>query len=278
MNFLSSGLSRYGGVTCLATPCCRWVLKSSQVITIEDVWIKQNQCLGRKVDRFPTKLCPGNLRVASSPTMWTQVRFTKEYPRLHRDIDFPNFDTYRKEKYKDVRKTDWGQGDGKPGYTYVVGIFGILCGFYGTKAHLIHYVAFMDMPLDVLALASVEVDIGKVVPGTTMTVKWRGKPLFIKNRTAADIAYESKTPLSSLRDPETEEQRTVRKEWLVVIGVCTHLGCTPIPESGDWSGGFYCPCHGSHFDNLGRARKGPAPTNLVVPTHKFVSDTVILVG
>ncbi|CAH0578074.1 unnamed protein product [Chrysodeixis includens] len=279
MNFLNSCLTRYGGVTCLAIPCCRSTLKSSQVMCLEEVWIKYNQNHGRKVDRLPTKLCSGNLCVVSmTPTMWTQVRYAKEYPRLHRDIEFPNFDSYRKEKYKDVRKTDWGQGDGKAGYTYAVGVVGMLCGLYGAKATIIYFATYMDIAADVRALASIEVDISKVAQGGYMSIKWRGKPLFIKNRTAREIEIESKTPLSSLRDPQTEEQRTVRKEWLVVVGVCTHLGCIPMPDSGDYVGGFFCPCHGSHYDNLGRARKGPAPTNLVVPPYKFLSDKLLFVG
>lgn len=279
MNCFNRCLARYDGVTFWATPCCRNAVKSVQLLKNDEVSMKKTPCTVRHVERFPIKLCTGNLRAPfGGPIMWTQVRFNKGYPRLHRDMDFPNFDDYRKEEYKDVRKTDWGAGDGKPGYTYVLGIFGLLCGAYGFKAHLIHYVAFVGAPADVIALASIELDISKVVPGGCLSVKWRGKPLFVKNRTAADMEYEAKTPLASLRDPQKEEDRTIKKEWLVVIGICTHLGCVPIPNSGDFSGGFYCPCHGSHFDNLGRARKGPAPTNLEIPPYKFLTDTLLLVG
>lgn len=280
MNFLNNCCARYGGVTFWTTPCCRSAVKTIQLIkNPEEDWIRKKPCIVRNVDRLPTKLCTGNLRVSFGPTTWTQVRFSRhDTPRLHRDLEFPNFDAYRKTEYKDVHKTTWGAGDGKPGFMYVVCLFGMLAGAYGTKAHLIHYVAFMDAPADVIALAQIEVDISKVLPGTCLSVKWRGKPLFIKNRTKADMELEEKTPLSDLRDPATEEERTIRKEWLVVLGICTHLGCVPIPNSGDWAGGFYCPCHGSHFDNLGRARKGPAPTNLEIPPHKFLSDTLLRVG
>ncbi|CAH1647741.1 unnamed protein product [Spodoptera littoralis] len=240
--------------------------------------MKNKQIKERNIEKLPLKPCPGTLRASFGPTIWTQVRFCKSYPRLHRDIEFPSFDTYRKSEYKDVRSTSWGAGDGKPGFTYVVGLFGLLAGAYGMKAHLIHYVAFMDAPADVIALASIEVDLSKVLPGACLAIKWRGKPLFIRNRTAADIDAEKNTALSSLRDPEGEEQRTQKNQWLVVVGICTHLGCVPIPNSGDWPGGFYCPCHGSHFDNLGRARKGPAPKNLEVPPYKFITDTLINVG
>ncbi|KAF9804802.1 hypothetical protein SFRURICE_007705 [Spodoptera frugiperda] len=278
MNFLGSCCTRYGGVTFWVTPCGRNTIKPAQLLNANKTLVKINQTEERNVEKLPLNLCPGTLRVPFGPTMWTQIRFSKGYPRLHRDIDFPNFDAYRKTDYKDVRTTSWGAGDDKPGYIYVLGLFGLLAGAYGTKAHLIHYVAFMDAPADVIALASIEVDISKVLPGTCLAIKWRGKPLFIRNRTATDINNEKNTALSSLRDPETEEQRTQRKEWLVVIGICTHLGCVPVPNSGDWPGGFYCPCHGSHFDNLGRTRRGPAPKNLEVPPYKFLSDTLINVG
>lgn len=278
MNLLNSSCARFGGVTFWTTPCCRRVVKDMQLNIPEKLSANKNSCIVRNLERLPTKLCTGNLRVSFGPTTWTQVRFSNDYPRLHRDMEFPNFDVYRKSDYKDVRKTNWGAGDGKPGYLYVFCLFGLLAGAYGTKAHLIHYVAFMDAPADVIALASIEVDISKVIPGTCMAIKWRGKPLFIKSRTSADIALEEKTPLSMLRDPQTEAERTKKREWLVVLGICTHLGCVPIPNSGDWAGGFYCPCHGSHFDNLGRARKGPAPTNLEIPPYKFLTDKLLLVG
>ncbi|XP_037299940.1 ubiquinol-cytochrome c reductase iron-sulfur subunit-like [Manduca sexta] len=220
----------------------------------------------------------GNLRAAIGLNVWTPVCFQKDYPRFHRDLEYPNFDKYRKEQFKDVRKTDWGEGDKKPGHVYVVGFFGLLCGSYALKSQAIHYLTFMGAAADIIAMATIEVDLTKIPPGACLSYKWRGKPLFVKNRTAADIELEAKTPLSSLRDPEAPEARMIKQEWLIVIGVCTHLGCIPIPNSGDWSGGFYCPCHGSHYDNAGRSRKGPAPTNLEVPPYKFLSDTVVLVG
>ena len=209
---------------------------------------------------------------------WTQVRFQKDYPKLHRDIKHPSFDDYRKEKFKDVSTTTWHSGDEKYGYTYVVGFFGLLCGMYGLKTELIHFLVSMSAPADVLALAAIEVDITNIAPGMCNSYKWRGKPLFIKHRTEAEISAEANTPLTALRDPETPEQRTTKPEWLIVIGICTHLGCVPVPNSGDWVGGFYCPCHGSHYDNVGRTRKGPAPLNLEVPPHKFLTDTLVIVG
>ncbi|XP_045784860.1 cytochrome b-c1 complex subunit Rieske, mitochondrial-like [Maniola jurtina] len=210
--------------------------------------------------------------------LWTQIRYQQGYPKLHRDIEHPNFDYYRKDKYKDLKSTNWHSGDDKKGYTSLIGFVGLLCGMYGAKSELTHFLTSMGAAADVRALASIEVDIANVAPGACVSYKWRGKPLFVKHRTPAEISAEASTPLSSLRHPETPEQRTTKPEWLIVIGICTHLGCVPVPNSGDWAGGFYCPCHGSHYDNVGRTRKGPAPLNLEVPPHKFLSENLVLVG
>ena len=110
-----------------------------------------------------------------------------------------------------------------------------------------------------------------------MTVKWRGKPVFIRHRTPAEIAAVSDTSLGELRDPQTDAVRAQKPEWLVLVGVCTHLGCVPLSNAGDYMG-WFCPCHGSHYDLSGRIRKGPAPYNLEVPTYSFLSDTKVLVG
>lgn len=279
MNFLNGRFSRIGRVT---LSCCRDVVKSSQRLEIDDN-SKRHPCNSMNLNLALAAFCRCNFRIASIPTMWTQVRFAGDGsiptpPRLHRDFKFPNFDHYRKDEFKDVRKTTWGSGDDKPGYTYVVGVFGLILGAYATKAHCIHYIALMAAPADVLAMAMIEVDISKVLPGQCIAIKWRGKPLFVKNRTPAEIEAEASTPVASLRDPEPEDKRVQKPEWLIIIGICTHLGCVPLPNTGDFVGGFYCPCHGSHFDNLGRARKGPAPTNMVIPPYVFLSDTLVRVG
>ncbi|XP_028177260.1 uncharacterized protein LOC114365037 [Ostrinia furnacalis] len=278
MNLMNGGcLSRFSRVNFWTTPCCKVFLKPSQSASTDpEDRRKAEWNRARPSERLQLKPC-ANQRIPST-FLLTQVRYKCPPPKLHRDVEFPNFDAYRKEDYTDVRRTTWGSGDAKPGYTYVMGFFGYLCGGYAIKTFAYDLITYMAAPADVLALASIEVDLSKVAPGGCSSYKWRGKPLFIKNRTAADIALEESTPVASLRDPETQEQRCVKPEWLVVIGICTHLGCVPIPNSGDWSGGFYCPCHGSHYDNIGRARKGPAPLNLEVPPYKFISDTLILVG
>ncbi len=135
----------------------------------------------------------------------------------------------------------------------------------------------MSASADVLALASAEFDISDIDMGKTVTVKWRGKPVFIRHRTQKEISDEAAVSMSHLRDQEADEDRVHKPEWLVVLGICTHLGCVPISGAGDFNG-WFCPCHGSHYDVSGRIRKGPAPLNLEVPPYKFVEDQKILIG
>jgi len=110
-----------------------------------------------------------------------------------------------------------------------------------------------------------------------MTFKWRGKPLFIRHRTAQEIETEAAVDPATLRDPQTDTERVQDAEWLVILGVCTHLGCVPIANAGEF-GGYYCPCHGSHYDASGRIRKGPAPLNLEVPYYEFPEEGLLVVG
>ncbi|XP_072966812.1 cytochrome b-c1 complex subunit Rieske, mitochondrial-like isoform X2 [Typha angustifolia] len=142
---------------------------------------------------------------------------------------------------------------------------------------ILKFVLSMSATKDVLALASLEVDLSGIEPGTTVTVKWRGKPVFIRRRTEDDIKLANSVDVSSLRDPQEDAERVKNPEWLVVVGVCTHLGCIPLPNAGDF-GGWFCPCHGSHYDISGRIRKGPAPFNLEVPTYSFLEENKLLVG
>jgi len=137
----------------------------------------------------------------------------------------------------------------------------------------------MNPAANVRALANIEVDLSNVAEGASITLKWRGKPLFIRHRTEPEIQAALDTNLSELRDPQpdTARRKENKPEWLIVIGVCTHLGCVPLTGQGDY-GGWFCPCHGSHYDTSGRIRKGPAPQNLLVPPFVFVDDTTVLVG
>lgn len=135
---------------------------------------------------------------------------------------------------------------------------------------------------DTLALATTEVDISDLQPGQGKTVMWQGKPVFIKHRTHEQIQQAESVEISALIDPQSDKDRAEKPEWLVVIGICTHLGCVPtgtkMSETQGEFGGWFCPCHGSHYDTSGRIRKGPAPKNLQVPPYEFLSDTKIKIG
>ena len=132
---------------------------------------------------------------------------------------------------------------------------------------------------DTLALASIEFDLSKTIAGQQTVVKWRGKPVFVRNRTPAEIQAARRDDNAPMKDPQRDEDRVKegKDQWLVLVGVCTHLGCVPNFGTGEY-GGWFCPCHGSVYDTSGRIRKGPAPKNLEVPTYAFVSDTRIKIG
>ena len=140
----------------------------------------------------------------------------------------------------------------------------------------------MNPSADVLALSSTEVDISAIEVGQSITVKWRGRPVFIRRRTEQEIDAARAVPMDDLKDPESDEARVQKDEWLIMVGVCTHLGCIPLGNKlgdprGDY-GGWFCPCHGSHFDTSGRIRRGPAPKNLVIPEYQFLDDTLVRIG
>jgi len=137
----------------------------------------------------------------------------------------------------------------------------------------------MNPAADTLALASIEFDVSKVQEGQQVVIKWQGKPVFVRYRTPAEIQKAVTTPMTDLKDPETDAARVKEghSQYLVLIGSCTHLGCIPTFGAGDY-GGWFCPCHGSTYDTSGRIRKGPAPANLVVPEYAYLSDTRIKIG
>jgi len=167
-----------------------------------------------------------------------------------------SFPTAHFEKYK--KENNPHDPDNRSFVYFMVGTAAV--GYASiAKNMVVGLLTTMAPSADVLAVSTVEVDLSGISEGTSVTVKWRGRPLFIRHRPQADSA------------------RVVKPEWLVMVGVCTHLGCVPIGGSGDF-GGWFCPCHGSHYDTSGRIRKGPAPLNLVVPPYKFIDDLRILVG
>ena len=140
----------------------------------------------------------------------------------------------------------------------------------------------MNPAADTLALASTEIDLSSLEEGQAITVKWRGKPVFVRHRTDDEIKQAQEVSLEGMRDPQTDSERVTKEKYIVLVGVCTHLGCVPLGQkSGDVKGqygGWFCPCHGSHYDHSGRIRKGPAPINLEVPDYQFLSDNIIKIG
>ena len=135
----------------------------------------------------------------------------------------------------------------------------------------------MNPDSSVKALSTTEVDIGSLKPGKTITVLWRGKPIFIRRRTTQEIDEAVAVDLKDLKDPEKDSDRAKNPEWLVMVGVCTHLGCVPLGNKGEYNG-WFCPCPGSHYDTSGRVRKGPAPINLEIPKYEFLDNNTITIG
>jgi len=135
----------------------------------------------------------------------------------------------------------------------------------------------MNPDASVKAMSSTEVDISSVELGKSITVLWRGKPVLIKRRTKAEITEARNVKLEDLKDPQKDEDRAKNPEWLVMVGICTHLGCVPLNDKGDYNG-WFCPCHGSHYDTSGRIRKGPAPVNMEIPKYEFVDNNTIKIG
>jgi len=155
----------------------------------------------------------------------------------------------------------------------------VATGIVGVGALAWPFIDQMEPDASALALSSIEVDISQIQPGQIVTVKWRGKPVFIRNRTAKEMAEAKDVNVASLRDPQSDTDRTKKghENLLVVIGVCTHLGCIPLGHSGSFDG-WFCPCHGSVYDTSGRIRQGPAPLNLAVPEYAFLTDKTIKIG
>lgn len=159
---------------------------------------------------------------------------------------------------------------------------GVAFGAVGAGAFAAPLINSLNPAKDTLALASTEVDLSTIPVGEAKTVMWRGKPVFIKHRTPEEIKEARDVNLADLPDKQTDEERVQKEEWLVVVGICTHLGCVPVGQKqsdahGDYDG-WFCPCHGSHYDTSARIRKGPAPKNLAVPPYEFISDTMIKIG
>ena len=155
-------------------------------------------------------------------------------------------------------------------------------GAVGLGATIWPFIDQMNPAADTLALSTTEFDVSSVEEGMSVSIVWRGKPVFIRHRTKEEIQEANEVKLDDLPDPQADSDRTARPEMLVLLGVCTHLGCVPLGQSatdpkGEW-GGWFCPCHGSHYDGSGRIRKGPAPKNMEIPKFEFVDSNIIKIG
>eukprot|EP01111_Echinosteliopsis_oligospora_P009446 TRINITY_DN276_c0_g1_i1.p1 TRINITY_DN276_c0_g1~~TRINITY_DN276_c0_g1_i1.p1 ORF type:complete len:229 (-),score=60.97 TRINITY_DN276_c0_g1_i1:75-761(-) len=185
-------------------------------------------------------------------------------------VQFPteHFDKYR----RDTPSEDQGRS-----FVY----FSVAAAGVGyaalAKNTVVGVLTTMSPAADVLAVSTVEVDLSGIAEGTSIVVKYRGKPLFIRHRPQEEIDEAVNVDVATLPDPESDAARVKKPQWLILIGVCTHLGCIPIGGQGDYNG-WFCPCHGSHYDTSGRIRRGPAPLNLPIPPYKFIEDERILVG
>jgi len=216
---------------------------------------------------LPKKAPSATLSIGGS----SQVRYA------HTDIQVPDFSAYRRKSVMDSSANASESAPARQTFSYLIVGSGAVAGAYAAKSVVGEFVSSMSASADVLALAKIEVKLSDIPEGKNVTFKWRGKPLFIRHRTAAEIESERNVDMSTLRDPQHDSDRTQRPEWLVLLGVCTHLGCVPIANAGEF-GGYYCPCHGSHYDASGRIRKGPAPLNLEVPVHSYLDDGTLVVG
>lgn len=195
----------------------------------------------------------------------------------HTDVQIPDFSEYRRESVKDASSRPQTSHAGRSSFTYLMVAGGSMAAAYGGKTLAQEFISTMNASADVLAMAKIEIDLSTIAEGKSATFKWRNKPLFVRHRTADEIAKEEAVDVSSLRHQEHDSERVQKPEWLILLGVCTHLGCVPVNGLGDY-GGYYCPCHGSHYDASGRIRKGPAPLNLEIPEYSFTTETTLIVG
>ncbi|KAF1972148.1 ubiquinol-cytochrome c reductase iron-sulfur subunit [Bimuria novae-zelandiae CBS 107.79] len=210
----------------------------------------------------------GTMQSRSISEVHTTSSFDSPFKGQGSSTKIPNFGAYKSNKKSE---------DGPKLLQYfMVGTMGALTSL-GAKATVQDFLVNMSASADVLAQAKVEIDLAAIPEGKNVIIKWRGKPVFIRHRTESEIKEAEDTKWEALRDPQSDADRVKKPEWLIMLGVCTHLGCVPIGEAGDF-GGWFCPCHGSHYDISGRIRKGPAPLNLEVPEYDFPEDGKVVIG
>uniref|UniRef100_A0A914ZQR1 Cytochrome b-c1 complex subunit Rieske, mitochondrial n=2 Tax=Parascaris TaxID=6254 RepID=A0A914ZQR1_PARUN len=244
---------------------------------------KKLVAVSEQIDRLQTtdSLRAAVLKSSPPPGLFLSTLATKGVNvttrrSAHTDVSFPDFDKYRLENTLDVvasaRETE-NERRALPTAVYY-GVGGVMSLLVAKEA-VQTMVSFKAMAADQKALASIEINMSDIPEGQTKTFEWRGKPVFVKHRTSEEINREKAVVVSDLRHPQHDDERVIRDEWSVVIGVCTHLGCVPIVGAGDYFG-YYCPCHGSHYDGSGRIRKGPAPLNLHVPAYNFKENSIVI--
>ncbi|KAL1238402.1 Cytochrome b-c1 complex subunit Rieske, mitochondrial [Trichinella spiralis] len=195
----------------------------------------------------------------------------------HTDVTFPDFDEYRRDSTKDIKLRNEDTDVPRKMFSYLSLGVGTAATLYCTKTVALQVISYKGPPFSEEAGAVAEINLNLVPEGKNSTFLWRGKPVFVRHRTAKEINVESQVDISKLRDPEHDHQRVQKPEWLIVLAPCTHLGCVPIPYAGDYKG-YFCPCHGSHYDASGRIRRGPAPRNLEVPHYVFKDENTVLIG
>lgn len=196
---------------------------------------------------------------------------------IHNDVRVPDFSDYRRADVLESTKSSQDSSETRKAFSYFMTATTCVASAYVAKNVVTQFITSMSASADVLALSKIEIKLASIPEGKNMVFKWRGKPLFVRHRTPKEIEQEAQVSLAELRDPEHDLDRVKKPEWVILIGVCTHLGCVPISNAGDF-GGYYCPCHGSHYDASGRIRRGPAPLNLEVPYYEFPSDDLLIVG
>merc|ERR1711915_699437 len=233
-------------------------------------------CLG-KCSASSNRSCEGSSYSSSSPCSSSGSSFESSKMLSCWQYDVPDFTYYRRSAVKDPSAKSSETAQDRMAFSYIMAGGVGLGGAYGAKSLVNQLISTWSASQDVLALAKIEIKLADIPEGKNMTFKWRGKPLFIRHRTAQEIETESAVDPATLRDPQADSERVKEAEWLVILGVCTHLGCVPIANAGEF-GGYYCPCHGSHYDASGRIRKGPAPLNLEVPYYEFPEEGLLVVG
>jgi len=262
---LSQGFSKYLSPKLINVSCQKVILPTVVEVPKDEPYLKSPYRMSSSFG--PTM----KLTAVSNGLPKTQQRFG------HTDAKAPDFSFYRRESTKDATVASSDNDMSRRAFTYLM-VAGLgVTGAHAGKSAVLDLLSTMSASADVLAVSQCEVDLTAIPAGKNATIKWRGKPLFVRHRTQEEIAQVRAVDTASLRDPERDEDRVKHESYLVLLGVCTHLGCVPIANAGDF-GGYYCPCHGSHYDASGRIRKGPAPLNLEIPEYKFTTETTLLVG